>query len=77
MGKISKVCVRYGQRVQKSVFECSITDTLLEEMKHKLLGIIDVAEDSLRIYHMPGPRYRRVEVYGIDNWTDFSGPLTV
>lgn len=75
--KMSKACVKYGQRVQKSVFECSITEELLEEMRQKLLKIMDPNEDSLRIYRMYGSRDSRVEVYGIDHWMDFGGPLTV
>jgi CRISPR-associated protein Cas2 len=73
--RVAKACEGYGQRVQYSVFECSLTDMLLDKMRAKLLDIIDREQDSLRIYRLYGPRDERLEVYGRDGYIDFSGPL--
>ncbi|HRI45335.1 MAG TPA: CRISPR-associated endonuclease Cas2 [Fimbriimonadaceae bacterium] len=75
--RVAKVCEGYGQRVQYSVFECSLTDALYHKMLSRLLEIMDPVEDSLRIYRLPGARGRVVEVYGRDGWVDFQGPLTI
>lgn len=70
---VAIVCQAFGQRVQKSVFECSLGDMQLEELKHKLLEIINEEEDSLRIYHIRGD----VEEYGLNAKIDFDDPLIV
>ncbi|WP_251263100.1 CRISPR-associated endonuclease Cas2, partial [Enterobacter hormaechei] len=48
--KVATICQNYGQRVQKSVFECRVTQSQLEDMEHQLLKVIDKERDSLRIY---------------------------
>ncbi len=75
--RVAKVCEGYGQRVQYSVFECTLSDMLLAKMRAKLLDIMDSEQDSLRIYFLYGPRDRRLEVHGKDGWVDFQGPLIV
>jgi len=75
--RVAKTCEDYGQRVQKSVFECTVSDTTFIEMKARLLDIMDETEDSIRFYKIPGERENRVEEYGISNVIDFSGPLLV
>lgn len=45
---VAKSCMKYGQRVQNSVFECSVTSAEYLTLKHDLLSIIDVKTDSLR-----------------------------
>ncbi len=75
--KVAKACEAYGQRVQKSVFECKLTETLLEKLKQRLLKIIDPQKDSLRFYRLPGDRDKWVEVYGLDHYEDFEAPLII
>jgi CRISPR-associated protein Cas2 len=74
---VGSACKRYGQRVQYSVFECSLTPMLLEKLRAKLLDIIDPEEDNLRIYHLHGPRGKQVETHGVSGYVDFQGPLTL
>lgn len=73
--KVAKACEGYGQRVQNSVFECTLSDALLEKLRAKLLDIIDREQDNLRIYFLYGARETRIEAYGRDTWIDMSGPL--
>jgi len=75
--KMSKQCVNFGQRVQLSVFELSLTDTELEDLKQRVLKIMDRDKDSLRIYKLPGGREKCVETYGIDHYVDFDEPMIV
>lgn len=74
--KVSKACVSFGQRVQYSVFECNLSEALFFKLRSKLLDIMDLEKDSLRIYFLRGRRQEFVEVHGRDGWVDFSGPLT-
>lgn len=74
---ICKACKGFGQRVQYSVFECSVTDMEYEKLLAKALSIIDEEEDSLRVYRLPGKRESLVSVYGRDSYIDFQKPLVV
>jgi CRISPR-associated protein Cas2 len=73
--KVAKFCENYGQRVQYSVFECTVSDVELERLKSRLLHIIDEKQDSLRIYYLHGERSKYLESYGRDNYIDFDEPL--
>ena len=73
--RVAKTCEDYGQRVQKSVFECTVSDATFLEMKTRLVKIIDESEDSIRFYKLPGNRNRLVEEFGRSNVVDFTGPL--
>lgn len=73
--KVAQVCQDFGQRVQKSVFECSVNEEQFEEVVRRLLDIIDKAEDSLRVYRLTEPKDKHVQVYGVDGTVDFDEPL--
>jgi CRISPR-associated protein Cas2 len=73
--RVAKVCESYGQRVQKSVFECLVDDKTFEILERKLLATIDIHEDSLRIYWIARPFENNVRQYGEGKSIDFSGPL--
>ena len=75
--RVAKVCVAFGQRVQKSVFECSVNEMQLEQMRDRLVKCIDQKRDNLRIYRLVEPRELRVESYGRDMYVDFGEPLVV
>ena len=75
--RVAKACEGYGQRVQKSVFECTVSDVTFHRMKARLLDIIDEKQDSIRFYKLPAGRDRRVEEYGQSSVVDFTGPLVV
>ena len=75
--RVAKTCESYGQRVQKSVFECTVNDVTYHRMKQKLLKVINEEEDSIRFYKLPGRREKLVEEYGKSHVTDFTDPLIV
>lgn len=64
LAKVSHLCARYGQRVQNSVFECSITPAQYAEIKHKLEKICDQSQDSIRLYNLGKNWANRVEHIG-------------
>lgn len=50
--RVARVCESFGQRVQNSVFECSVDPTQWAILKSRLLGEIHPDEDSLRFYFL-------------------------
>ena len=73
--RVAKVCESTGQRVQKSVFECTIDEMQFEKLERSLLAEIDEAQDSLRFYRITEPVGVRVKQYGHFRSVDFEGPL--
>ena len=47
--RVAKICEAYGQRVQKSVFECVLAPEQVALLQHDLEGAINRQEDSVRI----------------------------
>jgi CRISPR-associated protein Cas2 len=75
--RVAQACVNFGQRVQKSVFECSVSDMQYEVLKRELLDLIDVQVDSLRFYRLATPKDQFCESFGVQRDVDFEGPLVV
>jgi len=74
---VAQACKNYGQRVQKSVFECSVNQMQYEIMLRNLLKCINEKEDNLRIYRLKEPREEFIEVYGVNKSIDFENTLIV
>lgn len=64
--QVAKICTNYGQRVQNSVFELNIYPSYLVKIKSQLKKVIDLEEDSIRIYNLGKNWERRVESLGKD-----------
>jgi len=75
--KVAKACESRGQRVQKSVFEVKVSEAVYEALRHRLVGIIDPEEDSLRFYRLTEPHEEHIEEYGCKKSRDFDAPLIV
>lgn len=75
--KVARLCERYGQRVQCSVFECLVNPSQLLELKRSLLEICDLSTDSIRIYNLGDRWLQRVEHYGAKAAYNPEGPLIV
>jgi CRISPR-associated protein Cas2 len=75
--RIAKICEGIGQRVQKSVFECTVNAMQYEELERRLVEEMDVDEDNLRFYRLTEPTELRVKQYGNFRSTDFAAPLLV
>jgi CRISPR-associated protein Cas2 len=75
--RVARVCQDYGQRVQKSVFECKVDKTTNELLQKRLLDEINGQEDNLRIYRLSEPLAEHVKEFGLFRAVDFEGPLVV
>ncbi|MGQ9648074.1 MAG: CRISPR-associated endonuclease Cas2 [Thermodesulfobacteriota bacterium] len=75
--KVAKACQDYGQRVQKSVFECIVDPAQWAVLKDRLIKEIDQEVDSLRFYYLGSNWRRRVEHVGAKKAIDQEGPLIV
>ncbi len=75
--KVAKACQDYGQRVQKSVFECIVDPAQWAVLKQRLIDEIDPGKDSLRFYYLGANWRRRVEHIGARETIDQEGPLIV
>ena len=73
--RVAKCCTDYGQRVQSSVFECSVDATTLVKLKSRLKGIIDEEKDSLRFYNLGNNYSRKVDHVGVKTGYDPEGFL--
>ena len=67
--RVAKLCVDYGQRVQNSVFECSVDAATACMVKAKL--------DSLRFYNLGNQHKNKVEHVGAKVGYDPEGILMV
>ncbi|HKI49953.1 MAG TPA: CRISPR-associated endonuclease Cas2 [Desulfobacteria bacterium] len=75
--RVAKLCKDHGQRVQYSVFECSVDPAQWTNFRQKLVDEIDPEEDSLRFYFLGANWRRRVEHVGTKEVEDPEGPLIV
>lgn len=73
--RVAKACESVGQRVQKSVFECTVNEMQFEQLERILLAEIDVEQDNLRFYRITEPVEMRVKQHGCFRSVDFEGPL--
>lgn len=75
--KIAKECVNRGQRVQNSVFECSLNTSEYKMLKNRLCEIMDEERDSLRFYMMGKNLSDKVECFGVKTTYNAEGILQV
>ncbi|MBK8455547.1 MAG: CRISPR-associated endonuclease Cas2 [Thiofilum sp.] len=73
--RVAKACKNYGQRVQKSVFECKVDAATYELLKDAVLKEISLTEDNLRIYRLTEPLSKNVQEFGKFKAVDFDAPL--
>ena len=75
--KVAKCCVRHGQRVQNSVFECKVDPTQCKQLELALLDIIDLQEDSLRFYYLGKDKGPKVKHYGTKESYDLESAIII
>lgn len=66
VNKVLKLCRRYLDWVQNSVFEGEITKANLERLKSQLKHLIETEEDSIRIYKLRTENGFNLEILGVD-----------
>ena len=62
--RVAKTCLKYGQRVQNSVFECVLDASQYLTVKAELTDLIDVELDSVRFYRLGNNYKSQVEHLG-------------
>lgn len=73
--QVAKCCVKYGQRVQNSVFECVLDEAQYRVMQHQLLAIIDENKDSLRFYNLGNKYQGKAEHFGVKEGYQAEGTI--
>jgi len=73
--RVARACQDYGQRVQKSVFECTVGPAEWEALRGRLLDEMKPAADSIRFYFLDADV--RVEHHGAHEPLDMDGPLVI
>lgn len=68
--KMLKICRRYLNHVQKSVFEGVITEAKLEQLKTEIKKTICTEEDSVAIYEFDTLKYSSKEIIGLNETGD-------
>ena len=64
VGRALKVCRRYLNWVQNSVFEGETTEAKLKALKLALKQVVDTSADSILIYKLREQRFMHREVMG-------------
>jgi CRISPR-associated protein Cas2 len=75
--RVAKICKNYGQRVQYSVFECSLDPGQWTKVRSMLIDEIDEEKDSLRFYFLGSNWQNRIEHVGAKETYDVEGPMIV
>lgn len=52
--RVAKICEKYGERVQFSVFECRLSAAKLVRMVGEIEDVIDGRSDSVIVYRFAG-----------------------
>ncbi len=69
VGKMLKLCRRYLNWIQNSVFEGEITEAKLMELKYTATQIMDVEKDSLIIFRTRQEKWLDKEIVGKERQT--------
>ncbi|MPM66115.1 CRISPR-associated endoribonuclease Cas2 [bioreactor metagenome] len=64
VGKMLKLCRRYLNWIQNSVFEGEISEVRLMELKHEATSIMDEENDSLIIFKTRQEKWLEKEIVG-------------
>ena len=73
--RVAQACQAYGQRVQKSVFECVVSEADLEILVARLRSEINELSDSVRVYRLREPLARHLLTFGARPPFDQRDPL--
>jgi CRISPR-associated protein Cas2 len=66
VGKMLKLCRRYLNWIQNSVFEGEITEVKLKELLHHARDIMESSEDSLILFKSRDARWMEKQIVGCE-----------
>ena len=64
VGKMLKLCRRYLNWIQNSVFEGEITEVKLKELEHRAKEIMEIETDSIIIFKSRDSKWLEKEIIG-------------
>ena len=67
--KVAKKLKDFGERVQRSVFECILEDEKIKHLIKVITPLLDGEEDTLRIYKICKDCKKKTEIYGFGEIT--------
>jgi len=70
LAKIARLMLDYGQRVQKSIFEVSVTPPVFQQMTAHVEEIIECEEDGVKYFPLCEECSGTVEIIGQGNFVD-------
>lgn len=73
--KVAKLCERYGNRVQNSVFEVLVDAAQLIALQSQLEAAIDPGLDSIRFYRLGNSYQQKITVMGKARLVETGEPL--
>jgi CRISPR-associated endonuclease Cas2 len=73
--QVARACQDYGQRVQKSVFECLVGATEWAALRARIMAAMKPETDSLRFYFLAADT--KIEHHGHGEPMDMEGPLVI
>jgi len=68
--RVSAVLQAYGDRVQRSVFVCTLETSVLQEVRSRVAEIINPETDSVYVFRQCGACWEAVGVHGQASVTD-------
>lgn len=63
-GKVAKLLKDYGERVQYSVFECTLRPEDLKRLRERLKPLLVLKEDDVRFYRLCETCLRKATLWG-------------
>lgn len=63
--KLARLLEGFGIRVQESVFECELESKVLEKLMGRATKLINVEEDSIRLYQLPSANFLTLKILGL------------
>lgn len=66
VGKMLKLCRRYLNWIQNSVFEGEITEVKLKELMAHAKKMMNVEEDSIILFKSRSEKWLDKEIYGVE-----------
>lgn len=62
--KLAHALKDFGERVQYSVFECNLEEKELAALTKRVLKLVDLEDDSVRIYRVCAECKGNIEIHG-------------
>lgn len=68
--KLAHALKDFGERVQYSVFEFLLNESQVGKLRERIEGLVDAAEDSVRIYRFCADCGAKLEIVGLGMVTE-------